>query len=765
MYSFHTDWLFTELPVLIEKGILTEETAEKIKSYYKNQNELIEIEETKLAEKLKAEKPAHLSQRLPIILSLLSVILIAGGIISLIAYNWAAIPRLAKSLTAIFMLLITQSFGVYLKIAKKNISVRTKESFSLFWALLFGAAVAFISQIYRFPSNTTGFLLVWAISSILVTYIFSSSSTFILALIQIFAYMIAAWDENLAIFHLLVAALVPFVLQKESIKWHKQALFSFAAILFVPMIFRLAPLQSQMIFFSAYSALFLGFIFMGDKEKRTAASFCLSIFSVILVAILSNSDLIEELTFSKTGTLFEHILTYIVFAILILVSLGQPLYRKFFKKEGESFFLSLAFIPLIFPFVIYLSDLNSRIAFSVLTLCSLAFFVIFVLRDKSTVFLFFLGFSSLCECAKGAFYGFSLLSLSFYTLFLVSLLLVRENLLQSKIKGVFFILFRIFIAALFVFFYISVHYKPLSLNIDESSIVRSMLLKDLLLFLPQLAVPVWAVVTLAKNQPRKLISNADIFLNLILLIVMEFLEFVLSANILLAACNALILLNAAFAAGKYIFFRKSDFLPYLPIALAQTFVLCCFNGKESDFLWTITAAAFLLHLYGKTTNFQKISKICTRISTVTNGIIFFLEAVFFMCLCEIPVSRYVFPTNVWTTVYITFFLVLCVALCICLILKKELFNIAMLFHICLFTENESMQIIALPALTIFCLYYFFTAYKENSAKKANITAIYFTAVLMIRFFTLGYGLVSQGIALISLGVVLLLINRFLRKKQ
>ena len=95
---------------------------------------------------------------------------------------------------------------------------------------------------------------------------------------------------------------------------------------------------------------------------------------------------------SKTGTLFEHILTYIVFAILILVSLGQPLYRKFFKKEGESFFLSLAFIPLIFPFVIYLSDLNSRIAFSVLTLCSLAFFVIFVLKDKSTVFLFFLGF-------------------------------------------------------------------------------------------------------------------------------------------------------------------------------------------------------------------------------------------------------------------------------------------------------------------------------------------------------------------------------------
>ena len=32
MYSFHTDWLFKELPVLIEKGILTEEAAEKLPS-------------------------------------------------------------------------------------------------------------------------------------------------------------------------------------------------------------------------------------------------------------------------------------------------------------------------------------------------------------------------------------------------------------------------------------------------------------------------------------------------------------------------------------------------------------------------------------------------------------------------------------------------------------------------------------------------------------------------------------------------------------
>ena len=40
--------------------------------------------------------------------------------------------------------------------------------------------------------------------------------------------------------------------------------------------------------------------------------------------------------------------------------------------------------------------------------------------------------------------------------------------------------------------------------------------------------------------------------------------------------------------------------------------------------------------------------------------------------------------------------------------------------------------------------------------------MYLTATLMIRFFTLGYGLVAQGITLILLGVALLLINRLIK---
>ncbi|MBO7420902.1 MAG: DUF2157 domain-containing protein, partial [Spirochaetaceae bacterium] len=180
MNTYFVDWLLKELPVLIEKNVISDETAEKISQYYEEQKNLEESNRKLQLLKQKEEERLRLSKRLPVILTVLASLLIAGGIISLIAYNWAAISRFAKSIAAVSMLLITQGIAVFLKLRRKNLSLRAREGFSLFWALLFGGILAFVSQIYKFPSDTASFLLVWALSSVLITYVFKSSAVFIL---------------------------------------------------------------------------------------------------------------------------------------------------------------------------------------------------------------------------------------------------------------------------------------------------------------------------------------------------------------------------------------------------------------------------------------------------------------------------------------------------------------------------------------------------------------------------------------------------------
>ena len=351
MNAYFEDWLLKELPVLIEKNVISDETAENISRYYEEQRKLAEAERKIQQDRLKQEEKLRLAKRLPVILSILASLLIAGGIISLIAYNWAAISRLAKSIAAVSMLLITQGFAVFLKLGKKELSLRTREGFSLFWAILFGAIVAFISQIYKFPSDAASFLFVWSLSSVLITYVFESSATFILAQVQIFAYMIAAWDSSLLCIYILVPAIFPFVLRKDHADWQKYNLFVFASILLVPMIFRCGGYPLCFVqFCSVFASIFLIMFFTGGAQFKPVALVLMFLVSLVFLAMPAGSSVLDETDFETYGSFAEHLLTYLVSGALLLCSLGLPLYRSFCKKEKLHIDSSFALIPLIFIF-------------------------------------------------------------------------------------------------------------------------------------------------------------------------------------------------------------------------------------------------------------------------------------------------------------------------------------------------------------------------------------------------------------------------------
>jgi len=249
MEKVHVDWLLGELKVLVEKGVVTNEVSTKISDYYKNaessatpaQSNAVEKEAPSAKESVTAagEKkdgdniyklfnernkksaptiPALTTEQIPVVLSVMASILIAAGVISLIAYNWNAIPRFAKAVAAFVMLLAVQGLGC-LVFFKKNLICKKhwREGSAVLWSLLFGGAVAFISQICRLPGNTSGFFFVWSISSILIMYAMNSTGVFFFALAQSVAYALSYNSAGGGAFgfYLLFAAIFPFARQKK----------------------------------------------------------------------------------------------------------------------------------------------------------------------------------------------------------------------------------------------------------------------------------------------------------------------------------------------------------------------------------------------------------------------------------------------------------------------------------------------------------------------------------------------------------------------
>ena len=105
-----------------------------------------------------------------------------------------------------------------------------------------------------------------------------------------------------------------------------------------------------------------------------------------------------------------------------------------------------------------------------------------------------------------------------------------------------------------------------------------------------------------------------------------------------------------------------------------------------------------------------------------------------------------------------------------LIKKRQLFNPAIFLTPALvialtFIDDKFSVLLTFPLILLFCVYYFYLAYKNDSLKTANLSTIYFGLMLMIRFFSSGYGLSIQGITLISMGALILVMNILMTKRR
>lgn len=206
----YIDWLFGQLNALVEKDVISTETAQNIRAYYRERQE-----EARAARLRQAE--LH-QKRVPIFMAVIAAMLVAAGAISLGAYNWYRIARGVKAALDIGLLALLQGGAFFLLLRRgRPLKTRLREGFALFYALLFGGLVAYAAQIYKLPSNPAGFFLIWTISTIFIMYAFDAAGAFVLSLALMCAYVISAKQNHAhaALFYPLWAGVLPFAASQK----------------------------------------------------------------------------------------------------------------------------------------------------------------------------------------------------------------------------------------------------------------------------------------------------------------------------------------------------------------------------------------------------------------------------------------------------------------------------------------------------------------------------------------------------------------------
>lgn len=124
-----------------------------------------------------------LQKRLPTVFAILGIVLFAAGIFKLISNNWEALGQLTKLGIMLIGVSVSYYSGFELKFRRKNYP-KVGEALILLGALLFGATLALISQMYHFSDNFRNGVLVWTIASLLLAYAIRSKPVLLLGLVS-----------------------------------------------------------------------------------------------------------------------------------------------------------------------------------------------------------------------------------------------------------------------------------------------------------------------------------------------------------------------------------------------------------------------------------------------------------------------------------------------------------------------------------------------------------------------------------------------------
>ena len=341
--------ILKDIPELIRAGIISEETADKINDYYSN-------------------KSRNSPNRLFIVFGIFGAILVALGIILLVAHNWDDLSRTTKSFFAFLPLIVGQILCAFVLIKKPG-SVAWRESASAFLFFSVGACISLISQIYNIPGNLSSFLLTWMLLCLPLIYLMRSSITSLLYLTGITYYAVETsywyWSHPSSEsyqYWLLLLAVLPhyYLLYKEKPESNFMIFHNWLVPLSVIICLGTVAKNEGELMYIAYFSLFGLFYLIGSskffqqqKLRNNGYKILGSLGTIVLLLVLSFDEFWHGLR-SKDFNSYEVITSPEFFASLIISLLGFGiLYFQQKKKASKQIEpIALVFILFIIAFII-----------------------------------------------------------------------------------------------------------------------------------------------------------------------------------------------------------------------------------------------------------------------------------------------------------------------------------------------------------------------------------------------------------------------------
>jgi uncharacterized membrane protein len=145
-------WLYEELPGLVAAGVLTPDTAARLREHYGPVD----------------GRPGR--QIFLVIFSVLAALLIGAGVILLLAHNWSEMSRSWRTALAFVPLVLTQALAVWV-MAQRRSSLAWREGAATIWMLAIPAGIALVDQTYHVGGSLDDFLLAWALLGLPVMFL------------------------------------------------------------------------------------------------------------------------------------------------------------------------------------------------------------------------------------------------------------------------------------------------------------------------------------------------------------------------------------------------------------------------------------------------------------------------------------------------------------------------------------------------------------------------------------------------------------------
>lgn len=758
-----------KIPELAEKKILDPKSAENLTVYCSDminaENGLIQNPDSKVDSKKSLESQRKKINWVPVILMIASCVLVVGGLISLIAYNWAFISRTTKIICAILILLGIQAAVLIFKFKGKMEKASVRESLGLGWALLFGAVIAFISQTLRLPSDTSSFIALWAVSSILVLYPTKSDSVFFLTLILGIAFIASTkhYEDSSSLIYLIFAALVPYpmIQKKQSLKW-------ILVVYAVSMLGFCLDKTLPGLWIVAYSSLLS--IFAMSKIKNTSRIFSSAL--LVLLVLLCKDYFWENIGWQYVRSGPSHhtdgfFLDIILTCALFFSSITISAFRIFVKKEKSCRNL-IAVIPLIISalYVIYsvfdVEVSSSALASSILILMGFVITASLAFLKKESWYIAPL-VSIPIQFVIADFYN--PLAFAFcYLLFISAIIMMRQKRFKIQDRSLTFTFCRI--CSLALFFLLTLY--ELFLGWHDRTI-SSIILYALVTILSML-------ILILSSDRKRIPAILDLLIFPILGLIISILVtsktdhfFHWTTEIILIAMSLLgfhsLLIKNRGSMSPYIF--ASLILLLIPLSLNK------YASFEGILLIIISVGAWFMALYGfhgnKAMGFFSViissaALFCTAYLKPDFDFVFFESRTSIMGIVAFITPLLMFIASGFLIFRDS-------------VKNKRWINPVIFIHPLLIytvllipplTHGNSKNVIGsicFALLILSCVYYLVKASYFSSLAMANCAAIFLGIAVMVKFFAEDYGLIAKGLLFIALGAGVFIINIFLQKKN